>query len=180
MIPRHRTTAPSGPTRRLLLAALVTACVLVVTWAVRRWVEQTLLMGVPVPVLGEVFRLTRGENTGIAFGLLRDSALVPWLSLLALCAVALYLWRLIWQQRVGAAAIGLIFGGGVANLLDRLGDGRVTDYLDWGVGTARYATFNLPDSAIFVGFTLIILLAWRRPTVTARATDRRPAPAQGE
>lgn len=136
--------------RANLLTALVATLTILVTWGVRRYVEAHLDYGVPVPVLGDVFRLTRGENTGVAFSLLRDSPLVPWLSALALVAVASSLGRAVHGRPAGAGAVGLILSGGAANLLDRRGDGRVTDYLDWGIGAWRYATFNLPDTAIWV------------------------------
>lgn len=129
----------------------------------RRWVEHEFAYGVPVRVLGDLFRLTRGENTGVAFNLLRDSPLASWLPVAALCTVAVYLAATLRARPAGALPTGLILGGGLANLLDRLGDGRVTDYLDWGVGTRRYATFNLPDSAIVVGLGLALWLALRAP-----------------
>lgn len=151
------------PGRYLALTAMVAGLTILASWAVRRWVEHTLDPGVPVRVLGDLFRLTRGENTGVAFNLLRDSPLALWLPLAVLVGVAIYLAATLRQRPVGVLPAGLILGGGIANLLDRLGDGRVTDYLDWGVNTWRYATFNLPDSAIVVGIGLAIWLAIRTP-----------------
>lgn len=144
----------------LILPAL--GLTLLATWAARRWAEERLDYGVPLAVLGDVFRLTRSENTGVAFSMLRGSPLVPWLSVATLVAVAVYLARTLRGRWLGEIAVGLILGGGSANLLDRLGDGRVTDYLDWGVGAWRYATFNLPDTAIVVGALLAVLLSLRR------------------
>lgn len=149
------------PRNYLALAAAVAGITILASWGARRWVERTLDPGVPVRVLGDSFRLTRGENTGIAFNLLRDSPLATWLPLAALVVVAVYLATALREQPIGALPTGLILGGGIANLLDRLGDGRVTDYLDWGVGGWRYATFNLPDSAITVGMALALGLAAR-------------------
>lgn len=149
------------PRNYLALATTVAGLTLLASWGARRWVERELALGVPVRVLGESVRLTRGENTGIAFNLLRDSPLATWLPLAALVVVAVYLATALRGQPIGALPTGLILGGGIANLLDRLGDGRVTDYLDWGVGGWRYATFNLPDSAITVGMALTLGLAVR-------------------
>lgn len=146
-----------------LLAATVALGTVAASWLVRRWVERELDHGLPVSVLGDLFRLTRGENTGMAFGFLRDSPLAAWLPILALVAVLAFLWRGIWARPGGALAGGLVLGGGLANLLDRLPDGAVTDYLDWGIGTRRYATFNLPDSAIVVGMALVVWLSLRPP-----------------
>ncbi|MCA3749277.1 MAG: signal peptidase II [Rubrobacter sp.] len=117
--------------------------------------------GETVPLAGDLFRLTLGENPGVAFGLLGGSPLVPWLSALALVVFALYLARSLRDSRAGGVSLGLILGGGLANLLDRLGDGRVTDYLDVGLGSWRWPTFNLPDAAITVGVFLVVWLLWR-------------------
>ncbi|MGB3684164.1 MAG: signal peptidase II, partial [Rubrobacteraceae bacterium] len=64
-------------------------------------------------------------------------------------------------SRAGGVSLGLILGGGIANLLDRLGDGRVTDYLDAGLGNWRWPTSNLPDVAITTGFVLALWLIAR-------------------
>jgi signal peptidase II len=56
-------------------------------------------------------------------------------------------------------------GGAIANFADRLIDGRVTDFLDVGVGAARWPTFNLADSFIIVGMAWLLLISYgqRRP-----------------
>ena len=149
------------PQSYLASATTIAGATILASWGVRRWAERELTHGVPVRVFGEYFRLTRGENTGIAFNLLRDSPLATWLPLAALVFMAVYLATALRGQPIGALPTGFILGGGIANLLDRLGDGRVTDYLDWGIGGWRYATFNLPDCAITVGMALALGLAVR-------------------
>lgn len=130
----------------------------------RLWAERSLDFGEPVPLIGDVFRLSRGENTGVAFGFLGGSPLVPWLAVLALVAFALILARPLVGSRVGGVALGLILGGGISNLLDRLRDGRVTDYLDLGLGSWRWPAFNLPDVTITAGFLLAGWLLARGPS----------------
>lgn len=127
----------------------------------RLWAERSLDFGEPVPLIGDVFLLSRGENAGVAFGLLGGSPLVPWLAVLALVAFALILARPLVGSRAGGVALGLILGGGISNLLDRVGDGRVTDYLDVGLGSWRWPTFNLPDTAIVAGVVLVLWLLAR-------------------
>lgn len=166
--------------RGVVITIAVAALVISMSWGVRGWVERELTTGVPVRVLGEVFRLTRGENTGIAFNLLRDSPLVPWLPVVALVIVAVYLVSTLRGQAVGAVASGLILGGGLANVLDRIGDGRVTDYLDWGLGTWRYATFNLPDSAVVVGLALAVWVSLHPSPRPGQGFGQVPAGASGE
>lgn len=151
--------------RKYLLTLFVGVATLLITWGVRLWVERSLSYGVPVSIIGNGFRMTRSENSGVAFSLLRNSALVPWLSALALVAVVVYLARPLRGSWIGSVVLGLILGGGLANLLDRLNDGRVTDYLDVGLGAWRYPTFNLPDTAIVIG---IVLSLWLMVPATPR------------
>ena len=110
------------------------------------------------------FNLTLGHNRGVSFGVL-DTA--HWLApyLLSSVAVVLVVAVLIWtaQQKsklVNAAGI-LFASGGLANAIDRLGDGAVTDYLDFGWQALRWPTFNLADVFIFIGAALL-LLGWKR------------------
>jgi signal peptidase II len=56
-------------------------------------------------------------------------------------------------------ALGLLLGGAVGNLLDRIRFGYVIDFVDAGIGTLRFYTFNVADSAISIAILLLILLA---------------------
>jgi signal peptidase II len=109
------------------------------------------------------FNLTLGHNRGVSFGVLdSDHWIAPYL--LSSVAVVLVAAVLIWsaQQRsklVNAAGI-LFASGGLANAIDRLGDGAVTDYLDFGWQALRWPTFNLADVFIFIGVALL-LAGWR-------------------
>ncbi|MGB3681030.1 MAG: signal peptidase II, partial [Rubrobacteraceae bacterium] len=120
------------------LAIAVAVLTVSAAWGARLWAERSLAFGEPVSLVGNALRLTLGENAGVAFGLLRGSPLVPWLAALALVVFALLLARPLRGSRAGGVSLGLILGGGIANLLDRLGDGRVTDYLDAGLGNWRW------------------------------------------
>lgn len=143
------------------LAVAVAVLTVSAAWGARLWAERGLDYGETLPLAGNFFRLTFGENAGVAFGLLRGSPLVPWLAALALVVFALLLARPLSGSRAGGVSLGLILGGGIANLLDRLGDGRVTDYLDAGLGNWRWPTSNLPDVAITTGFVLALWLIAR-------------------
>lgn len=123
-----------------------------------------------------MFRLTRAENSGLAFGLFPDSPLVPWLVALALVTFALYLARPLQVSRPGRVSLGLFLGGGLANLLDRVGDGTVTDYLDIGLDAGRWPTFNLPDVAITVGFVLVLRVLVRGDGSARETGDRYTGP----
>jgi signal peptidase II len=109
------------------------------------------------------FNLTLGHNRGVSFGILDSS---HWIApyLLSSFAIILVVFALIWAARQSSklihAASTFFAAGGLANAIDRLGDGAVTDYLDFGWQATRWPTFNLADVLIFVGVALL-LLGWR-------------------
>ena len=126
----------------------------------KAWAEATLLPRQPVPVAGELVRFTLGYNPGVAFGMLAGGGM--WVAVLSgtvVLGLLAWLVRAVRKGRISMTAsvfVGFLLGGAVANLADRLPDGRVTDFLDVGLGTARWPTFNLADAFIMVGaFTLL-------------------------
>jgi len=118
----------------------------------KRWVLDALATTHTKDVLGDFLRFTYVRNPGVAFGLFADHGLsLGWLSLVALAAV---LWLAIrtpsaaWPR---AVALGLILGGALGNLYDRLRWGSVVDVIFVSMGAHRFWTFNVADSAITVG-----------------------------
>ncbi|MFH1031277.1 MAG: signal peptidase II [Chloroflexota bacterium] len=102
-------------------------------------------------------RITRIQNTGAAFGLFPNYSFI--LTVVDFIAIALILVILLWSRfsflnkRLSKLALGLILGGTIGNLLDRLRFGSVTDFIDVGF----WPVFNIADSALTVG---IIILAY--------------------
>ncbi|MEM7347678.1 MAG: signal peptidase II [Chloroflexota bacterium] len=132
--------------------------------ASKYWAEQALTLYQPVPFLGETFRFTLGYNTGIAFSLLTNSGNLP-LILTGCVIIWLTYWFLnsLYTEQLPPStswAIGLLMGGAIGNFVDRLFDGRVTDFLDVGIGTSRWPTFNLADSFIFAGAILLMIITF--------------------
>ncbi|ALM10408.1 MAG TPA: signal peptidase II [Candidatus Peribacter riflensis] len=109
------------------------------------------LLSERIAIFGSFVGLERSFNPGVAFGL----TFVPWLQmgliLVALLAVASMVRTS--QGRLQQAAFGLILGGGIANLIDRLRDGFVTDYFQ--VGT--FPIFNVADSFITIGVLMLMM-----------------------
>ncbi|BDW98273.1 signal peptidase II [Maricaulis maris] len=126
-------------------------------------VEQILTeVGASIPIFPG-FNFTLGRNRGVSFGILDSSHWVaPYL--LSSFAIVLVVFALSWAARQSSKLInfaGILFAaGGLANAIDRLGDGAVTDYLDFGWQALRWPTFNLADILIFIGVVLL-LIAWR-------------------
>jgi signal peptidase II len=110
-------------------------------------------------VLDPFFNLTFVENRGVSFGLFRaDADLGRWALVLVLGAVAIGM--AVWARKVSrplmAAALGLVIGGAVGNLIDRARFGFVVDFLDFS-GLYFPWVFNVADSCITVGVALLLL-----------------------
>lgn len=120
------------------------------------------------------FKLVHWANTGAAWSLFRGNNNI--LALVALVAlVVLFFSRRHFDSRtlLGQIAFGLIFGGIVGNLIDRLARGHVIDFLYFFVqhrgGEVGFPAFNVADSAICTGVGLIFILTWRNEHQTAPA-----------
>ncbi|QEE34500.1 signal peptidase II [Octadecabacter sp. SW4] len=108
--------------------------------------------------------LVRVLNDGVSFGML--GGIVPWWGLIALAAVVVA-WLLIWlwraPDRLTGAALGLIIGGALGNILDRLRYQAVPDFLDLYYGLYHWPSFNLADVAIVCGAALLLWEGLRAP-----------------
>src|ERR1700739_3755504 len=115
-----------------------------------------------IQIIPGCFRLTHLENRGAAFGLFADSP-SPWkigtlvlFSVVALVVVSTLLWKNSHTVSTTGVGLALILGGAVGNLWDRLTAGHVTDFLLFYVGRYQWPAFNVADSAIVVGATLLV------------------------
>jgi signal peptidase II len=132
-----------------LLGALVLAVDQATKLAIRAGLAPRESIGV-VPG----FDITRVRNDGIAFGLFPGRpAAVAILTVVALCAIAAALAGLVNRNAAVASGAGLLVGGSIGNLVDRVAHGAVTDFLD----PARWPAFNVADIGIVVGAGLIVL-----------------------
>src|SRR5712675_3009761 len=132
-----------------------------------RWTKHTVAAHIPmyshIQIIPGFFRLTHTENTGAAFSLFADSpshwktAMLIAFSVLAMIVVSVLLWKQSRALTMTGIALSLILGGALGNLWDRLASGRVVDFLLFYVKSYQWPVFNLADSAIVVGASLLVL-----------------------
>ena len=144
---------------------LVALLVLVLDQASKWWVQQHFHEH-QVLVIWPVFNLTLAYNEGAAFSFLADAGgwqrhLFVGLAAVVSLVLAVWLWRLPRERRLEAWGLSLILGGALGNLVDRVVQGRVVDFLQWHWGLHYFPSFNLADSAITLGVMLLLLDAWR-------------------
>jgi len=126
----------------------------------KAWVVATVEVGEQIPVIGDLLQVWHTENSGAAFGLLPGGgALFVMVGIATLAVVA-------WVHLTGrlpgpwaALLLGLVAGGTLGNLVDRLAGGTVTDFISVGIGDRlRWPTFNVADSAVFIGIVALVML----------------------
>ena len=141
--------------------------VLFIDHAGKAWAVSSLEVGSSQPVMpwaGQFLTFTHARNPGGAFGLLIEW---PWslrlatfiaVAILTVVAVGIFYRAMAPGERFNAAALGLILGGTVSNLIDRLTRGEVIDYLHLDFRTSwAWPDFNLADLGILVGVAALIL-----------------------
>jgi len=122
------------------------------------------------PVISGFFNLTYITNTGAAFGMLAGEESV-WrqvffvtVALTALVIMFFSYRQFRGQGRIFGHAIGMIAGGAIGNLIDRLRYGSVVDFLDFYIRDYHWPAFNVADSAITIGVGLFVLASFLVPT----------------
>ncbi len=143
----------SDPRRRAwLLAGLLCGLVLIADQAAKALIEANLVPGEQVDVLGPL-EFTLAHNRGVAFGLASGGGVL----LVALTVAALVVVGVLFARdptRPGMwVAIGLLAGGALGNLVDRVRAGEVTDYID----LLSWPPFNLADVAVTLGVVVLAL-----------------------
>ncbi len=143
---------------RNVVFALIALLIIALDQLSKTWIRTNLAEGQSIAEIG-FFQLTYVHNTGAAFGLFQGQsfsltivALVG-VTVLLLYALLIYRHFPFLDNMLGKSALGLVLGGTVGNLIDRLLFGYVTDFIDFGFWPA----FNIADSAIVIG---VIIFAY--------------------
>ena len=158
--------------RRYLLASSLAAAVFGLDQASKYIVKASLSHGAGVPVIPGFFDLVHVHNRGAAFGFLNrpDQSWQTWMfagaSVLALAVILWILRRTPDQDVWTIAGLGLVLGGALGNLLDRVAQGYVIDFLDVYYRSWHWPAFNVADMAICIGVGSLLLALWKNEHVS--------------
>ena len=141
-----------------LLLFLVAGIIIFLDQYSKNLVETTLELftyWAPVPELENLFRITHVSNTGVAFGLFQNGNNVfTILAIVVSIAIIIYNSRLGSGHKLLRLALGLQMGGALGNMIDRVRQGYVTDFMDFG----PWPVWNVADLAIVSGTILLVLI----------------------
>ena len=122
-------------------------------------VRQNIQLGQSIPIIKNVFHLTYVANTGSAFGLFKSlNIFFVLFSIIVIIGIFYYLKKIIKEDKKLQLAVGLLLGGTIGNLIDRLVFGAVIDFLDFRI----WPVFNIADSAVTVSIIFLITILWRK------------------
>jgi signal peptidase II len=167
-----RVTDWRGPSKgRWLLFTVIAVAVVVVDQLTKSWVTDAIKVpGTGFSVLGNWLNLVYGQNSGILFGMVPQSA-----GAFAIVSIVVIGLIVVYHQKAGhgvimTVATSLLLGGAIGNLIDRLHYGAVVDWIDMGIGSWRFWTYNVADASITTSL-ILILVAAMFPVVAEWGTD---------
>jgi len=162
--------------KRVTLCLIVIALVSASDQLSKLWIRAHLELGESLSITDRLSLIYIG-NTGSAFGLLaKQTFLIIIISIAALLFILLFLRYLSPATTLSIVSIGLIMGGAVGNLIDRLRFGYVTDFIYFRLwGNFHWPAFNIADAAITVG-VFVLIYSFYRSGVFRKAYERNHRP----
>ncbi len=144
---------------RWLLFGILAGGIVLADQASKGWVVASLDIGEAMELLGDWVRIVHWRNSGILFGMLPQSA--PAFAIVSMVVAGLIV---AYHAKAGRGllvtiALGLLLGGALGNLIDRLRYGSVIDFVDMGIGGWRFYTYNVADAAISTSIVLLLVMA---------------------
>jgi signal peptidase II len=145
----------------MLRYGLIIAAISAVLDQASKWWLMSVLekAGGPIELL-PVFNLVMVWNPGVSFGMFQSGSVwAPWiLSALALVIVVVLVnWLRKAETRFIAAGLGLVIGGAIGNVIDRMVWGKVADFFDVHIDAWHWPAFNIADAVIVVGAAILVL-----------------------
>lgn len=132
---------------------LIACIVLILDQWTKYYIKTTMLPGMSIPVVDNIFHITYVLNPGAAFGILEHQTAFFVIIAMIMLIAALYFYRYIAEQhQLMRFGIALMAGGAVGNVIDRIKTGYVVDFFDFRI----WPVFNIADIAIVTGVSFII------------------------
>jgi signal peptidase II len=147
------------------ILAITAGAILVADIVTKRIVEAQIPLYTSIPVIGHYLSWTHTQNTGAAFSLFQNGgSFFIVVAIIVSAVIVYYAPRLPAGDRLSRIALGLQLGGALGNLLDRLRQGYVTDFIHFQIPEIGFdwPVFNIADSAIVVGVIALIVISLLR------------------
>tara|TARA_B100000530_G_scaffold306030_1_gene229838 strand:- start:518 stop:997 length:480 start_codon:yes stop_codon:yes gene_type:complete len=124
------------------------------------WILNVIMVPANTIPVTQFFNLVLVHNRGASFGIFSDApgwASIALIVFAIIISIVLAIWMWQAQETLLSVALGLVIGGAIGNVIDRIRFGAVVDFLDFYAGGWHWPAFNVADSAITLGVILLIL-----------------------
>jgi signal peptidase II len=161
IVPAATPATPVARRPRWLVFGSLAGLVVVADQVSKAWIVANVPDGGAIRLVGDELRLVVTHNTGGVFGLFRDQAAIFALFSIGVMGLIVVFHGRSPGSRFLSVTLGLLLGGAVGNFIDRVRLGHVIDFVDAGLGTLRFYTFNVADMAVSASVLLLIALSLR-------------------
>jgi signal peptidase II len=155
--------------KRYALCVLLAGIVIALDQITKMIITRTIPLYGNMPIVKGFFNLVSIHNRGMAFGLMNQPGNEIGFNILTFLTIGAIIGLLIWYVKLNdpswsvTIAFGLILGGAIGNLIDRLYLKKVIDFLDFYIGSHHWPAFNVADSAITIGTCLLAYILFCTP-----------------
>ncbi|MGI9548980.1 MAG: signal peptidase II [Bdellovibrionales bacterium] len=144
---------------KYFLTSLVASFVVAIDQATKIYIHTQVKMGNPIEVIAGFFNINYVRNPGGAFGLFSESSVFIRYTLFLLfpliCIYIIFMMLKDTKNKLQIVSLSFILGGAFGNYIDRIRFGYVIDFIDWYVKDLHWPTFNLADSFIVIGVSIL-------------------------
>ena len=177
--------------RHYVRYGLVSGIIIFLDQLTKTVIQERMMLHESIPVIPNFFNLTYIRNPGAAFGLFvqaNTTVRMTFFVSITLVAIAVIGYLFLktyqedahrdiphpsWQNWGVRGGLTLVLGGAIGNLIDRLRYGEVIDFLDFYIGRYHWPAFNVADSSITVGVSLLFLATFLGPRESPRSTQQK-------
>ena len=159
---------------KFMFWTIIIAVLIILDQATKTYVRNNLPLGVKNEVIPDFFYFTHVENTGAAFGILKNGRYFFIVLTIIASLIIIYL-LLKSKNRVYSLALSFILGGAIGNLIDRIVVGSVVDFLEFHFWSYRFPVFNVADTFVTIGTILLayyLIFIYKEPTKATEMEGR--------
>jgi signal peptidase II len=138
-----------------MIWAVIIIIIVAIDQLAKLYIIRTVDYGAMIPLINKFFYITYHENTGAAWGILKNGRIFLIAMTVVTSAVLLYI-LIKNDNKLLRLSLSFILGGAFGNLVDRVVKGSVADFLDLYFGSYNFPTFNIADSFVVIGTGILV------------------------
>lgn len=141
--------------KKIILISIITLIIDIIT---KQLILNLMIEHQSIPIINKFFSITFAKNTGVAFSFLEGKIpLIIMMTTIVIFIILKYI-KSTNPNKIESICYGLVLGGAIGNLIDRIIYGYVIDFLDFNIFGYSFPIFNLADTFIVIGITLLIII----------------------